>query len=52
MPPALLHHVKHKVLHARVIITTVAIGKVPSVPAEERLELRTIADGIYRVMLR
>ena len=47
VPPALLHNV----LHARVIIATVVIGKVPSVPPDERLELETIADGIHRATL-
>ncbi|WP_425228880.1 potassium transporter Kup [Sphingomonas sp.] len=52
VPHALLHNVKHnKVLHERVIIATVAIAKVPSVPAAERIELEPIAEGFTRAVI-
>ena len=48
VPRALLHNVKHnKVLDAAVIIATVVIGKVAGVAPEGRLDLQTIADGIF-----
>ena len=52
VPPALLHNVKHnKVLHERVIVVTVVIGKVPHVPANRRIALHDVADGIHRATL-
>ena len=52
VPPALLHNVKHnKILHARVIIATVLIGKTPHVPDAERLEVRASSDGVYRTVI-
>lgn len=52
VPPALLHNVKHnKILHDRVIIATVVVGKVPHVPADRRIELMPVSDGIVRVLL-
>ena len=52
VPPALLHNVKHnKVLHARVIIATIVIGKVPHIPEEQRLEVTTVAHGLHRAVI-
>ena len=53
VPPALLHNVKHnKVLHARVIITTIVIGKVPHIPDEQRLDVATVGDGFFRAIIQ
>ncbi|WP_375391573.1 potassium transporter Kup [uncultured Sphingomonas sp.] len=52
VPHALLHNVKHnKVLHEHIIIVTVAIAKVPTIPADARLELQPIDDRFMRVVL-
>ncbi len=52
VPHALLHNVKHnKVLHEHVVIATVAIAKVPSVPQAERLEVEAIGDGFVRAVI-
>ncbi|WP_174278541.1 potassium transporter Kup [Sphingomonas bacterium] len=52
VPHALLHNVKHnKVLHERVIIVTVLIGKVPTIGADARLEVQPIDDRFVRAIL-
>jgi KUP system potassium uptake protein len=52
VPSALLHNIKHnKVLHERVVILTIEIADVPYVPPEERFEIHTVSDGLYRVVL-
>ena len=51
-PSALLHNIKHnKVLHERVIVLTVAIAEVPYVDRGERVEVKDLGDGFYRVIL-
>jgi KUP system potassium uptake protein len=45
-PLVLLHHVKaNKVLHETVVLLSVITDEVPSVPANERLEVREIGSG-------
>ena len=52
VPHALLHNVKHnKVLHEHIIIATVAIGKVPTIAADARLEVLPIDDRFVRAIL-
>ncbi len=52
VPSALLHNIKHnKVLHERVVILTVQIADVPYVDAEERFEIHSVGEGLYRVVL-
>ena len=52
VPPALLHNVKHnKVLHARVIIATIVIAKVPHLPEAERLEVIPVEQGLFRAVV-
>jgi len=54
-PLVLLHHVKaNKVLHESVVLLSVVTEEVPSVPEDERLEIREIGDGdgIWRVIGR
>ena len=52
IPSALLHNIKHnKVIHERVVILTVNIQDVPSIPLSERVEVTDIGDGFYRLIL-
>ncbi len=53
VPSALLHNIKHnKVLHERVLILTVKIEDVPTVDPENRIELKDLGKGFYRMILR
>ncbi|MBI3050503.1 MAG: potassium transporter Kup [Acidobacteria bacterium] len=48
-PPALRHNLAHnKVLHDRVVFVTVKTQQVPHVPANQRLEIENLGDGVYR----
>lgn len=51
IPPALLHNLKHnKVLHERVILLTILTEEVPRVGREQRVELRELGSGFYRMI--
>jgi len=51
-PPALRHNLAHnKVLHERVVFVTVKTQQVPHVPANQRLEVDDLGDGVYRVKM-
>lgn len=53
VPSALLHNIKHnKVLHERVVILTVDIQNVPTVPIEERYSCVDMGNGFYRLTLK
>ena len=53
VPSALLHNIKHnKVLHERVIVLTVTVEDMPYVNEEDRVALRDLGDGFYRMTLR
>jgi len=53
LPGALLHNLKHnKVLHERVLFVTVENLDVPEVGPERRTEVKELAPGIYRVIVR
>jgi KUP system potassium uptake protein len=53
VPHALLHNMKHnKVLHNRVIILTVVIDEVPYVDSEDRVEIRDLGQGFFRMIVR
>jgi len=53
VPSALLHNLKHnKVLHERVVILNVRYSDVPYVADDRRLELGTLAEGFYHVVVR
>lgn len=53
VPSALLHNLKHnKVLHERVVILNVRYSDVPYVADDRRLELATLAEGFYHVVVR
>ncbi len=54
-PLVLLHHVKaNKVLHDTVVLLSVVTDEVPTVPAEDRLEVREIGsgNGVWRAIAR
>lgn len=54
-PLVLLHHVKaNKVLHETVVLLSVVTEEVPSVPEDERLEVREIGVGlgVWRLVAR
>jgi KUP system potassium uptake protein len=51
VPPVMLHHLKHnKVLHQRVVILSLQTRDIPTVPAEERLEIRDLGHGVSVVV--
>ncbi len=52
-PPALLHNLKHnKVLHEDVALLSVETSDDPHVPASERVQVETLQDGFYRILVR
>lgn len=49
-PPVLLHNLKHnKVLHQTVVFLTITTEEIPHVPQEDRIELRDLGEGFYKV---
>ncbi len=52
VPHALLHNLKHnKVLHERNIMLTVMTADIPTWPEDERLEIREMGSGFWRVVV-
>ena len=52
-PPTLKHHLRrNKSLHEHVILLNVLSEEVPSVPADERIEIESYDEGFHRVILR
>jgi KUP system potassium uptake protein len=52
-PLALLHHLKaNKSLQQTVVLLSVITEEVPSIPAEERLSLKSIGEGVWRAVGR
>ncbi len=52
VPSALLHNIKHnKIIHERVVVLTVNIEDVPYVEFEDRIEVKDLGDGFYRLIL-
>ncbi|QJB67917.1 potassium transporter Kup [Parasphingorhabdus halotolerans] len=52
VPSALLHNIKHnKVIHERVVILTVNIQDVPTVEPEDRVGVKDLGQGFYRLVL-
>ena len=50
-PLALLHHVKaNRCLHRTVVLLSIITEDVPTVPEAERLQLRSIGEGIWRAV--
>jgi KUP system potassium uptake protein len=53
VPQALLHNLKHnKVLHERIMILTVVIEEVPYVSDEDRIGVRELGGGFFRIVIR
>jgi len=53
VPPALLHNLKHnQTVHQRVVLATVMTTDSPYVPDSERIELTTLGNGFYRLLIR
>jgi KUP system potassium uptake protein len=53
LPQVLLHHLKHnQVLHQRVILLSVETAAVPEVAEDQRLEVKELGQGLFRVVLR
>jgi KUP system potassium uptake protein len=53
VPPTLLHNLQHnKVLHARVVLLTVTTEDVPHVPPDKRIDVETLSEGFFRLVLR
>ena len=51
IPPALLHNLKHnKVIHEQVLLLTVVTRDIPHVEQSERVELKRLGEGFYRVI--
>jgi len=51
-PSALLHNIKHnKVLHERVVVLTVQVEDSPYVDPGEKVEVKELGDGFYRLIL-
>jgi KUP system potassium uptake protein len=52
-PLVLLHHVKaNKVLHETIVLLSIITEEVPDVPDAERLEVRSIGEGVWRAIAR
>jgi KUP system potassium uptake protein len=52
-PPVLLHHFKHnKVLHAQVLLLSVASADAPEVPNRERVAIEDLGLGFFRIRAR
>jgi KUP system potassium uptake protein len=53
VPPTLLHNLKHnKVLHRQIVFLTVLTAEQPHVPWKQRLEVKELGYGIFRVVAR
>ena len=53
VPQALLHNLKHnKILHERIMILTVVIDEVPYVSDEDRMGVKDLGGGFYRILVR
>jgi KUP system potassium uptake protein len=51
-PPALLHSLKHyKVLHERTVFLSVNTQEVPHLEESERLEVKDLGHGFYRIVI-
>ncbi len=50
VPQALMHNLKHnRVLHEQNVILTVVFHDVPWIPSDERVEVKALVDGFWRV---
>jgi KUP system potassium uptake protein len=52
-PPMLVHHLEHnKVLHEQALLLTVITEPVPRISAAERIDIKNLGQGFFRVTLR
>lgn len=52
-PIAMLHNIKHnQVLHKQNIVVTVLTEEIPHVPEKDRMDMRNLGYGFYRVIIR
>ncbi|MGH7652886.1 MAG: potassium transporter Kup [Gemmatimonadaceae bacterium] len=52
-PVVLLHHLKHnKVLHEQVVLLSILSEEVPEIPEQERIEIKKLPQGFYRIRAR
>jgi KUP system potassium uptake protein len=52
-PPALLLSMQHfRVLHEQIVVLRIETEEIPHVPHAERVEVETMEEGFYRVVLR
>lgn len=52
-PPILLHHYRHnQVLHEQVILLSIQSEDVPVVPRDQRVEVKDLGHGVYRLTAR
>ncbi len=52
-PPALLHNLRHNhVLHEQVVLLSIVVEKVPTVPYPERVEIEHLPMGLHCVVAR
>lgn len=52
-PQALLHNLEHnKVLHERVVLLTLLSEDIPHIKEEERIEIKSLGENIYRINAR
>jgi KUP system potassium uptake protein len=53
VPPVLLHHLKHnKILHERVVLTSIMSEEIPSIRDAERVSVKELGSGFYQVIAR
>src|SRR5690606_27664724 len=52
IPPALLRNMQHnKIVHDTNIFVSVIVEDIPRIPATERIEVRNLGAGFYRINL-
>jgi len=52
-PPVLLHHLKHnQILHRQVVLLSIISADQPVVPKAERLEVKPLGNGFFRLVCR
>ena len=53
VPFSLLHNMRHnRILHERIVLTSLTTVEVPFVPEEERVEVRDLGRGFWRLIAR
>jgi KUP system potassium uptake protein len=53
VPFSLLHNMRHnRILHERIVLTSLVTEDVPFVPEEERVEVRELGRGFWRLVAR